>query len=221
MSAVAHIKDYKTGKFYTDAFRGDLSWNGYERNVLLRNDGHDANGTLQFTNVAMALGADEIRDTRGVAIADFDNDGDLDMVLNNNPGDLPDQPQHARATFLRNDLGARRHWLAVELQGTTSNRDGVGAMVTIVAAGSAQVRHANRGSGYASQHTARLYFGLDAATRVERLTVRWPSGLQQEFENIAARQVVHIIEAGAMQLRRLPDQGALAQLSQKSPPSSR
>ncbi|HET9713344.1 MAG TPA: hypothetical protein VFP64_15735, partial [Pyrinomonadaceae bacterium] len=66
MSAVAHIKDYKTGKFYRDDFRGNISWNGYEHNVLLRNEGTAPNGTLQFTDVAMATGADDIRDSRGI-----------------------------------------------------------------------------------------------------------------------------------------------------------
>ena len=85
MSAVAHIQEYKTGLFYTDEFRGDMSWNGYEHNVLLRNDGPDASGQLEFTDVAMALGADSDKDARGTAMADFDNDGDLDIVINNNP----------------------------------------------------------------------------------------------------------------------------------------
>ena len=90
MSAVAHIKDYKAGKFYQDEFRGDISWNGYEHKVLLRNEGKDANGTLQFTDIAMALGADDIKDVRGMAVADFDNDGALDIVMNSNPGDSGD-----------------------------------------------------------------------------------------------------------------------------------
>ncbi|PON18562.1 hypothetical protein C2W62_07245 [Candidatus Entotheonella serta] len=108
MSAVKHINAYKTGKFYSDAFRGEMSWNGYERNVLLRNDGGKDSESLQFTNVARALGADQIRDARGAAVAAFDNDGDLDIVINNNPGDLPDSKTHGRATLLRNDIGTRR-----------------------------------------------------------------------------------------------------------------
>ena len=79
MSAVAHIKEYKTGKFFRDEFRGDISWNGYEHNVLLRNEGPDANGTLEFTDIAMAAGADDDKDGRGMATADFDNDGRQDI----------------------------------------------------------------------------------------------------------------------------------------------
>jgi ASPIC and UnbV/FG-GAP-like repeat len=216
LSAVAHIKEYKTGKLYSDAFRGGLSWNGYERNVLLRNDGADANGVPHFTDVAVALGADDIRDARGMATADFDNDGDLDIVINNNPGDMVEDQNHARATFLRNNLGQNRSFLAVELEGTQSNRDGVGAMVTIEAGGIKQLRHAAAGSGYASQHSARLYFGLNDATRVDTLTVRWPSGLIERFENIEARRLIHITEGSDMKVLTLPQKRSLAELSTKA-----
>jgi hypothetical protein len=213
LSAVAHIKEYKTGILYSEEFRGGLSWNGYERNVLLRNDSTDANGVPQFTDVAVALGADDIRDARGMATADFDNDGDLDIVINNNPGDLVGDQQHAHATFLRNDLGQKRNFLAVELQGTRSNRDGVGAVVTIDAGGAKQLRHVAAGSGYASQHSARLYFGLNDNARVDSLTVRWPSGLIERFENIEAQHLVSITEGSDMKVLTLPPKRPLAELS--------
>jgi ASPIC and UnbV/FG-GAP-like repeat len=220
LSAVAHIDEYKTGKFYTDEFRGGLSWNGYERNVLLRNDGTDSNGVPQFTDVAIALGAGDIRDARGMATADFDNDGDLDIVINNHPTDLVEDQSHARAAFLRNNLGRTRNFLAVELQGTNSNRDGVGATVTIEAGGMRQIRHAEAGSGHASQHSARLYFGLNDATRVDTLIVRWPSGLVERIENVAAQQVIHITEGSAMQALTLPQKRSLAELRPKSATAS-
>ena len=215
MSAVAHIKDYKSGKFYSDEFRGDLSWNGYERNVLMRNDGVDASGALQFTNVAVALGADDKRDARGMAVADFDNDGDLDIVINNNPGALLDNVDHARATFLRNDIGSHRNWIAIELQGADSNRDGVGALVTIEAGGHRQIRHATIGGGYASQHSSRLYFGLNEADRVDTLTVQWPSGTVQRMQDITSRQVVHITEGRGIQLLPLAQKPSLVKMSAK------
>ncbi len=198
MSAVAHIKDYKTGKFYRDEFRGDISWNGYEHNVLLRNEGADSNGTLQFTDVAMAVGADDIKDARGLAVADYDNDGDLDIIINNNPGDSG-RPELARATYLRNNVGERRNWLSVELQGTKSNRDAVGAEVMIEAGGSKQMRLLSAGSSFASQDSARLYFGLNDKTQVDSLTVRWPSGLVERFENIKANQLIHITEGSGIE----------------------
>jgi len=208
LSAVAHIKDYKTGKFFRDDFRGDISWNGYEHNVLLRNEGPDAKGALQFTDIAMAVGVDDDKDGRGMATADFDNDGDLDIVINNNPGDSGD-PERARAVLLRNNVGQRRSWLAVELEGVESNRDAVGALVTIERNGPKQVRLVTAGSGFSSQHSARLYFGLNDQTQVDALTVRWPKGRVERFEKIGgqpikARQLIRIKEGAGIEARDLP-----------------
>jgi hypothetical protein len=208
LSAVAHIKDYKTGKFYQDEFRGDISWNGYEHKVLLRNEGKDSNGTLQFTDIAMALGADDIKDVRGMAVADFDNDGALDIIMNSNPGDSGDATK-ARPALLRNNIGGKRNWLAVELVGTQSNRDAFGAMVTIETGGAKQLRLVSAGSGFASQNTARLYFGLNDQTRVDVLTVRWPSGRIETFKSIgdqliAADRLVRITEGAGIEQAALP-----------------
>lgn len=209
MSAVAHINDYKTGKFYTDNFRGDISWNGYEHNVLLRNEGNDASGVPRFDDVAMAVGADDVRDGRGVAAADFDNDGDLDIVVNNNPGDTG-RAELSRATVLRNNVGERRPWLAVELRGTRVNRDAVGALVTIETGSGAerQVRLLSAGSGFASQQSARLYFGLGERETVDALTVRWPGGRVERFESIggkpiAARCLVRVVEGEGAEIGAL------------------
>jgi hypothetical protein len=219
LSAVAHIKDYKTGKFYRDEFRGDISWNGYEHNVLLRNEGtkdnsaHDAaqeeDGTLEFTDVAMATGADDIKDDRGVATADFDNDGDLDIFINTNPGDSGD-PAKAHPVLLRNNVGQQRNWLAVELEGTgSSNRDAVGAMVTIETKAGKQLRLVTAGSSFASQQSSRLYFGLDRETQVNAITVLWPDGRAERFEQaqgqaLTARQLVRITEAKGIEAHALP-----------------
>ncbi len=178
--------------------------------MLLRNEGPDANGTLQFTDIAMAVGADDDKDGRGMATADFDNDGDLDIVINNNPGDSGN-PERARAVLLRNNVGKRRNWLAVELEGVESNRDAVGAQVTIERSGQKQLRLVTAGSGFASQHSARLYFGLNEQTQVDALTVRWPRGRVERFESIGgqsikARQLIRITEGAGIEARDLPKQ---------------
>jgi hypothetical protein len=203
LSAVAHIKQYKTGAFYADEFRGDISWNGYEHNVLLRNEGYDSNGEMRFTDIGMAVGADDEKDGRGMATADFDNDGDLDIVINNNPGDSGIK-ERALATLLRNNVGERYKWLAVELRGTRSNRDGVGAAVRIEVADDKQLRLVSAGSGYASQISNRLYFGLGDSQQADAMTVRWPSGLVERFENIKAMQLVRITEGSGIEMLQLP-----------------
>jgi hypothetical protein len=173
--------------------------------VFLRNEGAGLDGIPRFANVAMAFGADDIRDGRGLAYGDFDNDGDLDLVMNTNPGDcgkLTVPPM-----ILRNDLGQKRNWLAVELVGTRCNREAIGAEVFIRCAGEPGVaplqamRHVHAGSGYASQNGHRLQFGLgDDHHVITTMTVRWPGGDPQTFENIRANQWVRIREGGGLEV---------------------
>ncbi|HIG48610.1 MAG TPA: CRTAC1 family protein [candidate division Zixibacteria bacterium] len=212
MSAVAHINQYKTGLFYTDEFRGDNSWNGYEHNVLFRNEGLDENGLPQFSNVAMALGTDDIKDSRGVATADFDNDGDMDIVVSTNPGDLK-RAARVTPTLLRNNIGTSRNWLAIELQGVESNRDGIGAEVAIETAEGRQISHVTAGGAYASQQSMRLYFGLNEAIMVNKLTVSWPSGKTDQFEDISAKQLARITEGGGIEYFTLPSVDKQSMLS--------
>lgn len=187
--------------------------------MLLRNDGRDPSGVLRFTDVAMAVGADDIKDGRGMATADFDNDGSLDIVINSNPGDSG-HAELARATLLRNNIGSRRNWLAVELRGGAgahggdapgkwSNRDAVGAQVTLETGADKQLRLVTAGSGFASQHSSRLYFGLGDRTQAEALVVRWPSGRVERFDNIGgqpigARRLVRVSEGGGAEELSLP-----------------
>jgi hypothetical protein len=176
--------------------------------VLLRNEGRAVDGTLQFTDVGMATGADDTRDARGLATADFDNDGDLVVVININPGDSG-RAELSRATLLRNIVGERRNWLAIELCGTESNRDAVGATVTVEAGGQKFTRLVSAGSGFASQQSARLYFGLGDNTQVDAVTVHWPKGRIEKFTKdhdraIAARQLIRITEGKDFQVSDLP-----------------
>jgi hypothetical protein len=173
----------------------------------LRNEGIGTDGVPRFANVAMAVGVDHLSDGRGMAFGDFDNDGDIDIVMNTNPGDCG--KASAPPVLYRNDLGQGRNWLAVELVGTRCNREGIGAEVHIACAcGSGSgggpfraMRHATAGSGYASQNGHRLQFGLgDDHPVVDVLTVRWPGGGEQTFENIRANQWVRVTEGGGLQV---------------------
>jgi enediyne biosynthesis protein E4 len=182
--------------------------------VLLRNEGIDGDGLPHFSDVGMATGADDIKDGRGVAVADFDNDGALDLAVSNNPGDSGQET--VPATLLHNNVGTRRNWLAVELEGLRCNRDAIGAVVTAEFNGcgcgtrpgmARMMRHVAAGSGYASQHGARLYFGLDDREQVDTLKVRGEGGGTETFTNVKAGQLVRITEGRGIEYRTLPRKG--------------
>jgi len=152
-----------------------------QRKLLLRNDGG------RYTDVGRRSGTGFAVETigRGLAAADIDNDGDLDLLFTNN-GDAPD--------LLRN-LSARENGaLLVRLVGTRSNRSGVGARLILTAGGRSQLREVKAGSGYLSQSDLRQHFGLGRAARIDRLEVRWPSGQVDAMTNLAANQILTITE---------------------------
>src|SRR5258708_32695493 len=94
----------------------------------------------------------------------------------------------------RNDGGNENHWLGIRLAGTKSNRDGVGARVTLSAAGRRRTKQRLGGAGYLSSSDPRLLFGLGAAARIDELEIRWPSGMVNRLKNISANQYLTIKE---------------------------
>jgi hypothetical protein len=123
--------------------------------------------------------------SRGAAFGDYDNDGDIDVLVMN---------MNAVPSLLRNDLVGGGAWLAVRLEGTRSNRSAFGATAWAWLDGRRVARPLLSQSSYYSVDDARLHFGLGAASRLERLDVRWPSGLTETFGPFAARQVVTLKE---------------------------
>ncbi|RMH17256.1 MAG: CRTAC1 family protein, partial [Acidobacteria bacterium] len=189
---VADQKKYKTGYFYDPAGFGELSWHGYERNRHLRNDGPGPDGRVRFTEIGLAAGTALLRNSRGVAVADFWNRGVLDLAV------AASTDRHA---LLENRVGGRRNYLALELVGAAgtlaggSNRDAVGARVVIRAGGRQQLREVVLGDGYGSQNSLRLYFGLGDVERLDALEVRWPrSGRVQRFTDVAANRILELRE---------------------------
>ncbi len=176
--------DFSSVDSYPDI--GDMTWSGYQKQRFFHNLG---DGT--FKEAAAAAGLDNDLDGRGIAMADFDNDGRLDLYQTN-----ANQP----ALLHHNRTRGAGSWIEIKLEGaarsggpqsggpqsgdTQSNRDGVGARVTVSAGGESYLREVNCGNAYSSQSTTRLHFGLGAAKRVESVEIRWPSGL---VEKLAAK----------------------------------
>jgi tetratricopeptide (TPR) repeat protein len=169
--------------------REDCSWNGREPNVLFA---RRAGRYYDFSGVS---GIDFADDSRAFAVTDFDGDGNLDLFLKSRLG-----PQ-VRA--LRNEWGVRRNAIAIKLTGTRSNRDAIGASVTVDHNGRRTVAFVQAGSGYLSQHTKTLHFGLGNERRAEKIAIQWPSGLRQEFRDLDAGFRYHLTEGDA-QPRREP-----------------
>jgi hypothetical protein len=174
---------WQDGAFFQPEFIGTNSWNGYEHDNLCRNDD---NGRI-FTDIGHVSGIDLESDARGMTYLDFDLDGDQDVIV---------VAHRQKATFLRNDFGQKSNWLQVGLVGTQSNRQGVGARVTIRAGNRQQMREVRAGGGFLQGNSVPESFGLGRAVQVDELTVRWPSGTVQTFKNIPANQVLKITESG-------------------------
>ena len=149
-------------------FVGENSWNGYERNCLFASVG---NG--QFMDVARPTGADCIKDSRGVAVADFNGDGRLDLVINNN---------NATPTLYLNNVAKSGNAVVIELKGMRSNGDAIGARVRLTVAGKTMMRQVEAGSGYASEMMLPVHFGLGEGGQIEGVEITWPSGLVQRFD---------------------------------------
>ena len=151
-----------------------------QSNQLFLNTGEGA-----FVEASKEAGLVDERLGRGAAFGDVDEDGDLDTVIAN---------MHALPTFLVNETPGKGHWLQLLLVGRTSNRDGVGARVSVAVSGKKQVQTAKSGGGYLSSHDPRLHFGLGKSHFAEEITVRWPSGIEQSLGALQGDRVYLVLE---------------------------
>jgi len=143
----------------------------------------------RFADVSERLGAPVTtpKAGRGAAFADFDNDGDVDVVVNN-VHDTPD--------LFRLDQSDGHHWLTLKLSGTRSNRSAIGALVRIVTKSGEQRQEVRGGGSYYSQNDLRVHFGLGTASTVERVVVRWPNGAEEEWSRLAVDRA-HTLTEGS------------------------
>ena len=160
-----------------------------QRRLLFRNG-----GSRRFIEVGSVVGSafSQPRVGRGLAVGDIDNDGDLDLIVNNNGG---------RADLLINDGGNAGKSVLVRTIGTTSNRDGIGARLAMTVAGRTLVREVQAGSSYLSQSDMRAHFGLGTAAAADRLEVRWPSGRVDVVQNVQAGQILTVREGAGVVAR--------------------
>jgi hypothetical protein len=144
-------------------------------------------GKGQFAKVLDSLGPDFMRliAGRGLATADYDNDGDSDIAINNR-GDYPE--------LLRNDGGNANHWLEVLLIGTRSNRDGIGASLKLTSEDLVRVEQAKGGMSYMSASDPRILFGLGKRDRIDSLEITWPSGQVDKLMKVSIDQIIAVKE---------------------------
>ncbi|HEU5184644.1 MAG TPA: CRTAC1 family protein [Gemmatimonadaceae bacterium] len=158
----------------------DASLSGYERSRVYLNGGLGG-----WTDVAQAVGVNDLYDGRAVALADLSNRGALDVVVAN---------QNQPALLYRNYPDTSNHWIAFTLTGTRSNRSAIGAEVVVESGDLTQRRVVDGGMGFASQNDRRPHFGLGARDRVDRVVIHWPSGIDQVLRNPIVDQYHVVIE---------------------------
>jgi hypothetical protein len=150
--------------------------------ILYRNTGGE-----RFEDVSGSTGPGllELHSARGAAFGDIDNDGSVEVLINN---------QNEPPTLLKQTTALSNHWIVLQLVGTKSNRSAIGARVRLTASGRSQIDEVRSGGSYLSQSDLRLHFGIGASVEVDRIDIDWPGGVRQKLEHVKADRVVSIRE---------------------------
>jgi Flp pilus assembly protein TadD/peroxiredoxin len=164
-----------------ELIRSDGTWAGYQRNSFFANN---RDGT--FAEAAGALGLDFEDDSRAFALADFDHDGRLEVFLKNRTG-----PQ---LRILRNVAEGIGNTIAFRLRGTRSNRDAIGTWIIVETGGVRQMKLLQAGSGFCSQHSKEMFFGLGRHSGPVRATIHWPSGLVSTYKDLPSNHRIEFVE---------------------------
>ncbi|MGH9510722.1 MAG: CRTAC1 family protein [Terriglobales bacterium] len=170
-----------TGNVYPQIERTLPQYPAKTPRVVFRNLG---NGTFEELADEAGPGVTAAHSSRGCAFGDFDNDGDLDVLIVN----LNEPP-----SLLRNDLGGHNHWLKIKLMGTKSNRSAIGARVLVHYGGKVQAQEVLSQSSFYSSNDPRLHFGL-GSERLADIEIRWPSGLHEKLKEVACDQLIVVKE---------------------------
>jgi enediyne biosynthesis protein E4 len=187
---------WATGSVYPEVERLHPDYPYRTPRVLFRNLG---NGKFEELIDAAGPAIGEAHSSRGVAFGDFDNDGDVDILIMN----MNEPP-----SLLRNDVTGNNHWLKVQLIGTTSNRSAIGATVIASYGTKKQAQAVLAQSSYLSVNDRRLHYGLGAATTAD-LEIHWPSGHQEKIAKVAANQLV-VVKEGSGVIRHVGQASGLS-----------
>jgi enediyne biosynthesis protein E4 len=161
------------------AFDG-RSLSGYQQKHVWLND-----GAGKFNDVAQAVGVTDTYDGRSVVLTDLWNRGVLDVVVANQRGPL---------LIYRNTVSPENDWIEFSLEGTKSNRSAIGAQLTLFWDGKQQVQFVSGGNGFASENDRRLHFGLGKTPSIEKVVIRWPSGVRQTLRDLAPNRLYNFKE---------------------------
>ena len=172
------------GHVYPEVDKYHLGSSYQEPRILYHNNG---NGTFTDISAAAGPGITTAASSRGMAVGDLWNDGNLSAVISN---------MNARPSLLVNQVRSPNHWIGIKTVGTRSNRDGIGARVTIKPGKRTLIDEVRSGGSYISNNDMRLHFGLGSATKIDYVEIRWPSGLVERFDNLAA-DAIHTVKEGS------------------------
>lgn len=153
--------------------------------ILYRNNGK---GSFEDVSGRAGPGLVELHASRGAAFGDIDNDGSIEVVVNN---------QNERPALLKQSAAGSNHWIALNLTGSKSNRSAIGARVRLTVSAHSEIDEVRSGGSYLSQNDLRLHFGLGMSKEAERIEIAWPSGARQSLEHVKADRVWAIREPGA------------------------
>lgn len=198
----------------TRLIRDGMSFSGHERNCVFLNLG----ARTRFANISGASGFDFLDDGRGVALTDWDHDGDLDIWVTNRTA-----PQ---TRFLRNENSNGNRYVMLRLRGDgkSTNRDAIGARVTLQIEGSTRplIATLRAGEGYISQNTKWLHFGLDRGRKLQSVSVRWPGGETEDFHGVEPNERYLLLQGAALAERVKPreDAPALEATALERPPTT-
>lgn len=173
---------FVNGHVYPEVDDYEIGTSLRQLNSLFRNQG---DGTFRDATGSAGPGFQEVRNSRGLAVGDINNDGQMDLLISN----LEESP-----TLLVSRSAPLGNWILLKLKGTVSNRSAIGARVYVQTGELRQMSEVRSGGSYQSQSDLRLHFGLGDSRRIDRIEIHWPSGIRQELRNLEANRVLTIVE---------------------------